>query len=209
MAIYDLSHGGLPHVTGNLSSGMFPSREVGPYEHMEASAHFRPNTFVINRHMYWTRLRPMEPAASGSQALEQFLQELRRGGNDIAVGDQLNVITLPIDYALERVYVRVDNPVVGMTFDLNVVDQNGTTVLPIAAGVDGGIEHLAYNSVTDTYTEQFIPAFDVKALNGGTELYMGHNHELQMVITGLPADGIDKSQIRIAAEVSTPWMGAY
>lgn len=213
MAKYDVSHGGLPLTSGNVGMGHFPSKEVGPYEHMEASAHYRPTTFTVNRHLWWEDSAPMEYKATGSEALQHFLRELKAANKNVGTGDELTVITLPLDYELRNVYVRVDRPLAGLTFDLVVVDQNEAEVLTIASGLDGSVPHLGveYDPATQmtTYTENFIAPIDVKALNGGEALYLGHNHELVMKITACPDEGIGASGIRIATELFTPWLGAW
>ena len=295
MATYDLSHGGRPQAWGNVGFAMLPSTEVGPYEFMEAAAHFRPTSFTINRYLWFADHGRMEPEATGSPALMHFLRNLRASGGDIMVGDKLKIITLPIDHVVERIFVRNDAEAAGFSFDLTIEDKDGNVVfevgsydltlphlhtnganpplitenfnLPVwvpaisaaqqaeltdqaealvanlmvrldaanasltaaqnastAADGDEGAtvtadEQLAIDAAqdqVDTLTAQLAAAqaeladVPTATATSGYGMYLGHNHELVLTFTAIPAGRtVDDVKVRVAAQVNNPWLGAW
>lgn len=266
MAHYDLSHGGLPRTWGNPGYAMLPSKEVNPYEAMAPSAHYRPATLMVNRYLWFggdNYYAQLDGEATGSPALRHFLRNLRADGGDIANGDTMAVITLPIDHLLRCVYVRnmAATPGFAVQFEVWDKDQN---IIQTFGPIDLGTPHLDKSAaVPPVYTEAFIPPFampsngvvtataelaeaqaaldeaneedpdyadlqqaveDAEAALAEAEAdgcccgyYLGHNHELVMRVTGVPSGEpgddplptIDDVKLIVAAELVTPWFGAW
>ena len=160
MAKYDISHGGLPQTWGNVGFAQFPSREVGPYDFMEAAAHFRPTTLTINRYLWFGNpngyFAELDGEAQRSPALTHFLRNLRATGDDITTEDELVVITLPIDNVFERLFIRNMRSMPGFAVNLALQDQDGAVVHDFGT-FDLSVPHLDRSAANPpVYTEGFI-----------------------------------------------------
>lgn len=158
MATYDLTKGGLAPDWPNRMYAELPSTEVGPYEFMEAAAHFRPTQLTINRYLWFggnNYYANMDYEANHSPSLAAFMRNLRASGRTITTADVLRVITLPIDHVAERIFIRNMNPMPGFAINVTIRDKDEDVIFD-AGTFDLSLPHLDFNPETGAYTENTI-----------------------------------------------------
>lgn len=216
MATYDLTHGGVPRTWGNVGYAMFPSKEVGPYEFMQPAAHFRPNTFIVNRYLWFggsTYYTTLDAEAKQSPALAHWLRNLRADGADVTTADKLKVITLPIDTVFKTLYFRNLKASAGYTVNISVIDKAGATVHDFGA-FSLASPHLDLGADGKTYTEHTVfplampsnaavaqaarqAAYDAAVANGGSTPTTGQQSAIDAALAAL-------NTAKAAAEAAAP-----
>jgi len=190
MATYNIFHGG--QRTQNLDYAMLEQVEpdkdayMQP-DHRSASCRFSP-TYTF----YGERVRGSTWMAGGSLALAQFFDRLDELGTPIAVGDVLNIMIMPKHTELERITWQVSKPLAGVEFKLDIRGNGLGGALALGASLDG--------SASDT---QMI---DVYAKNGNKPAFFDENDMLTLEFSAIPAEGLRKFGLHVAAGLYEPLM---
>lgn len=187
MTTHNLFRGGMSTRKNGWSFAMFPSVEAGPDDAMESAAHKGPVHYALT----WGFAPGMSceeaPQRSAFMAQQQYFRELDA---EIAVGDVINAVMLPrFSRLIDLVYMNCC-PQEGLKANLvvrgNSASLGGTTEVPapiVLAEIDFGT--LTWGTAINLAAFTKTPYFD-------------QNDMLQLVITSVPAAGIDMNCLRFA-----------
>lgn len=191
MAEHNIFNGGARTRT-TFPPSMFPSREVGPDDIMEADNRRGPIDFSLTRQLVWKGHEGLNkgcPNDAFSEGLSQYWECLEA---PIADGDVLNTHIMPRFSSLREVWVWVEAPSAGLTADLqvrgNAASVGGTQV--VAAGVDLGVEGSQLITLPNP-------------------IYFDQNDMFQVVLAGVNTDELLCSNIHISPVVREYCRGRY
>ena len=212
MAEHNLFLGGLATMNGHYRG--LPSVEQTPNGAMTPTTHKQQGRYSLLRDLAWKDDTggPSTGESRGSRFLADYLS-----CNTLAVGDVLNLVIMPKWSSILGIWWMVHDPLPGFTFDLrlrgNANSLGGTPAVPVpltlATGVDGGL--VAPVAAGPGYAPTGLIGIDPAAQGDplAPGIYFDQNDMLQLVITGLPPEGIACSRICIAPVMETYCEGSY
>lgn len=212
MAIHDIFLGGQRTPRGGFYE-MLPSVEPLPNGAMTPATHKDGGNYSVTRHLFWKDEdnMPRTGASEGSRALCDYLQR-----NEIAAGDVLNLVIIPRHTSLLKVWWMVHKPLAGFTFDLqvrgNAQSLGGTLAAPVPIPLVTGVDaSMAASDAEGCNLPSGLIGIDptVQGDPNAEGIYFDQNDMLQMVITGLPDEGIGCSELMISPVFETYCRGAY
>lgn len=173
MSVHKLFRGGSR--TNNLQYAMYPQVDVAPNDEFESDNRRGPIRFSITERI--TFKEGCGPCGcdqeAGSQALAHYY-----ACHPFAVGDVIQTHILPRFASLEKVWWMNVKPMPGLTFDLrvrgNAASLGGTVAAPAPVTL-----------------QSFDLATEGNGLITFDPMYLDQNDMLELVITGMPADGIE------------------
>lgn len=191
MATHNIFNGGARTVT-TFPPSMFPSREVGPDDTMEADNRRGPIDFSLTRQLVWKdheKINKGVPNDAFSAGLSQYIECLE---TPIADGDILNTHIMPKFSELQQVWIWVEAGATGLTADLQVRGNAASVggVQVIQAGVDLGTE-------------------GSQLITLPTGIYFDQNDMFQMVLAGVDQEQLLCSNIHISPVVREFCRGRY
>lgn len=226
MAQHNLFRGGLSTRRNGWSFGMYPSADVGPNDFMEAASHQTPVDYAITWGLAPGNPCHEAPQRSSFMAQAAYFRELE---TPLLVGDVINAVIMPRFSSLIDLHYINCCPQPGLTLQVrlrgNADSLGGSEASPVPltiATIDLG--EVTWGSILQLPTQ---PAAGDGSDAGGGEadedtgvidpgdvfmqgqpgtIYFNQNDMLQLVITGLPEEGIDLDCLRFAM---TPVMREY
>lgn len=216
MATHNLFRGGMRTDTG-WTMRMYPSTDVGPNDFMEAAAHKTPVHYAIS----WG-LAPAAPCEDGPIRKGFMAQASYFEDHELAVGDVINAVILPRFSSMIDLWYINCCPQPGLTFEVRVRGNSdslgGTEAVPVPltiATIDMGLvthgsilrlpaQPAAGDGATDAvggaesaFTGILDPG-DVFMQGQPGAIYFNQNDMLQIVVTAVPAEGVDLDCLRFA-----------